>query len=167
MIIPDWYAKLPLPALQASAAKYSVDPFLIAAIAQHESVGDPWKTRYEPGADKWVSASYPQFARACGISQATEKVNEMTSWGLCQIMGYVARSMGWQKHLTQFLDPGVNLEYGARLLKELETRFGDEPSVISAYNQGSPRRADDGTFENQPYVDEVTAFLKQLRGAVS
>ncbi len=38
--------------------------------------------------------------------------------------------------------------------------------MIAAYNAGSPRTLADGTFENQGYVDAVTAKWEAINGTM-
>ena len=139
---------------------------LVKAIVQVESSGNPWAMRYEPhyrwlydveNRCAWVGDE--PFPALRGVSSPTEKIAQATSWGLMQIMGAVAREMGYRKpFLGELLRPSENLEMGCEYLKQLYRRFGSEhgwEGVAAAYNAGSPRRKEDGTWENQQYLDRL------------
>lgn len=103
---------------------------LIQAIIEQESGGNPWAFRYEPAFfrrylqdlnEGQLSGFVPR-----GIpTLATEKQARATSWGLMQIMGETARSIGFSgRYLTELLDPATNLEWGCLYLAQLLTKTG-------------------------------------------
>jgi len=148
----------------ASATKYMIPAELVRAIMIVESAGDPWAYRNEPGYrwlwDVRIGLPYegdPQSLPAPrGVSQATELMGQQTSWGLMQVMGATARELGFRgRYLTALLDPEMSLEYGCRYLQVLFQRHRSWEPVAAAYNAGSPRRASDGRWQNQRYVDAV------------
>lgn len=154
-----------LEALRAAAARHGLDPLLVLAIAQHESICVPWKTRFEPR--PFASGRYDVFPREhasrLGISEQTERVGQNTSWGLMQVMGFVARELGFDGYLTQLCDLELGPEYGCRQLKRMLQRWGEEEKAVAAYNAGSPRMTSAGMYENQRYVDSVYRILRELR----
>lgn len=94
---------------------------------------------------------------------------QQASWGLTQVMGGVARELGYDgPWLTGLLlDPVLVLDHGCRhLLKKLR-RCQDEAAAISAYNLGSPLRHKTGPrvgeFLNQNYVNDVLANRERWR----
>ena len=96
-----------------------------------------------------------------------ELVEEQISWGLLQIMGAVARERGLKGWLTRLLQPEVNLSIGIKHLQWLAAREWHGNDMISAYNQGSPRRhsvrksgAEVREYVNQAYVSRVLAAMR-------
>ncbi len=146
-----------------SSECFRIDAHLIEAIIVTESSGDADATRFEP---KWHLYNNPQFyCDHLGISKQEEEVSQATSWGLMQVMGAVARDLGYTEDLKMLLVPEVGIFYGCKKLKQLMQRYGSEEAVVSAYNQGNARMAN-GMYMNQRYVDKVYAYLRQLRALV-
>ena len=132
---------------------------LVLAMIQVESSAEPLATRFEPKY-RWlwdvqnhapfrVSAREAQsvtppkgFPSIPGISAATEWIHQKTSWGLMQVMGGVARELGFKGHLPELCDPLKGIEYGCRLLRRLADRHLEKhgwAGVVDAYNDGNPR----------------------------
>jgi soluble lytic murein transglycosylase-like protein len=130
------------------AAKHGVDPALFCALCHHES-GDwkPWAIRYEPAFyDRYIS-------HMKGIND-TEKTARAFSYGLTQIMGQVARELGFDgKYLTELCDPATNLDYGCRKLKKCFARANDRHSALLLYNGGG----------NPAYPAKVLQHLKEYQ----
>jgi len=99
------------------AAEWGLDPVLVSALIRQESA--------------WVS-DIRSSAGAIGLMQV------MPATG-----AQVARADGMEGFSPAALEtPEVNLHLGARFLKDLTTRYGDDlPLILSAYNAG-PTRAD-------------------------
>ncbi len=164
--------------IQSTAARHGLEPALVAAIVQVESGGNAYAWNPEPHY-RWfwdvrrnrpfrtltpveISGEVPplDFPTLAG-DRDQEWWAQQASWGLMQVMGAVAREMGFtRKYLTQLTDPEDSLEYGCRKLLQLRGRFekahGIE-GVIAAYNAGSPRRDAVGNFVNIDYVRKVMA----------
>ena len=136
--------------------KSPAEPALLYAIALVESNLDPNAARYEPN---W---KYPfrvnSFAKNLKITRDTELVFQSTSWGLMQIMGTVAREMGYDDPLTDLTNPHNNMRIACLKLSALYEKWNNLESVVSSYNQGYPKKSNNGKFANQEYVDKV---LKQ------
>lgn len=148
-------------AAYAHAEAFDLEPRLLLALITVESAGRPWALRYEPRY-RWLYEP-ARLARAERVSLDTERMQQQVSWGVCQVMGAVARERGHQGYLSQLCDPWVGIEYGCRQLVWLRERFGDQPEALAAaYNAGRPRRGADGRFVNQGYVDKVRAALARL-----
>lgn len=157
---PLWYQRLPIGDIHKKASEYKLDPFLVSAIIRQESGGNTWAMRFEP---KSSSLVFPEdFAKKNGITVQTETVLQGSSLGLMQVMGYVARGQGFKESLTSLFDPEIGTGEGCKLLNALSKRFTELEDCISAYNQGSPRRAANGTYTNQLYVSSVIAYMKEL-----
>lgn len=150
--------------IERAAESFRLDSNLIRAIIMTESSGDPTATRFEK--DWHYFYSPRQFADKLGISFQEEDRNQATSWSLMQIMGAVARELGFTDKLEMLLIPEIGVFYGCKKLKKLfESKMcsGDEEKVISSYNQGSPRMTDGGMYLNQIYVDRVYGYLREYR----
>ena len=129
---------------------------LVQAIVQVESGGNPWACRYE-------SAFYQRYVADRGhrvwpgCSRDTEERLRATSFGLMQIMGQTARELGFNEiFLTGLCDSVQGLNWGCRhLARQVQRYNGNLESAVAAYNAGSARRAPDGQWRNQGYVDKV------------
>lgn len=131
---------------------------LVKGICRVESNWNENTLRYEPMFnDLTMVVSY---ARKLAISAETEAMCQKTSWGLMQIMGAVARNLGFDDILTKLLVAENNLYFGIKLLSELSKRFSLQDDVISAYNRGYPKKNAEGLYLNQKYVDEVNKWIK-------
>ncbi|MDT0496510.1 lytic transglycosylase domain-containing protein [Algiphilus sp. W345] len=161
--------------IAAIAARHHLPPQLVQAIVQVESGGDanamrcepayPWLWNVRSGAPLPVSSATASrrlppasFPSPRGSSRLTEWLGQQTSWGVMQVMGAVARELGYEGHFAGLCDPATGLDYGCRYLARLAGRFRLQhgwPGVVAAYNAGSPRLDAQGRFENQVYVDKV------------
>lgn len=138
-----------------------IDPMLCVAIATVESNWNPWAVRYEP---QWNYLFKPEyFAKRLAITQSTESVLQSCSWGLMQVMGSVARELGFSEPLQQLCGPSYGVEIGCKKLFELKKKYKKEQDIIAAYNAGSPVLTMDGKYKNQNYVDKVVSILLDLR----
>jgi len=101
----------------------------------------------------------PDFPYLAG-SRNQEWWAQQASWGLCQVMGAVAREQGFRgKYLGALYDPLTNLIYGAKVLAgHLAWAHGDERVALGAYNAG---RGNANGAKGQEYAATV---LDQLRG---
>lgn len=144
------------------AADVGIDENLLIAICTVESSLNPLAIRFEPA---WKYFYFPrETASALGLSNETETVLQSCSYGLNQIMGSVAREIGFRGNLTSFFqNPELPLKHGAIHLKQFLQKYGNENDAISSYNQGSNRKTDGGMYQNQHYVDKVHAELIKLR----
>lgn len=147
--------------IEDAAKKHELDANLIRAIIMQESSGNPWAMRIEP---KW---KYFVFVRTSAenlrISFDTETACQAISWGLMQIMGSVARELGYKDHLAKLLDPVLGIEWGCKKLKSQLVRYGNEDDAIAAYNAGSVIKTQGGQYVNMGYHDGVCRFLRDLR----
>lgn len=142
---------------QELAGFTKVDPKLLYAIARVESSLDPNTARYEPGWKYHLDTAI--WARKLGITRDTEKVLQSISWGLMQVMGTVAREHGFDRHLTELTNPTYNVTIAIRKIEQLQDKYDSREEVISAYNQGWPRKNEDGNFVNYRYVNTVMGFI--------
>jgi len=145
---------------ELAAATHKLPTDLVKAIIMTESGGNTFAIRYEPAfAKRYVPAAAPTF----GASKATEQTARATSWGLMQVIGQTARELGCKEpFLSALCDPVTGIHYGCLLLAKLRDRHYEIhgwDGVISAYNQGSPRKDESGEYINQPYVMKVRKFM--------
>lgn len=141
-VIHDDLVKL----VQDVAAEEQIPWELLYAICMTESSGNEFAIRYEPNY-KWLLGA--------NISNA-ERLGQKTSWGLCQVMGAVAREYGYTDQFSGLWDPRTNLKYGVKHIKRLKAKHGSWPPAIASYNAGTPVLVD-GKYKNQGYVDKVLA----------
>lgn len=153
--------KIPETLIYRIALETNVDALLISAIVIKESGGNRWAQQYQP--DYPYVHKVSEFARAIGCSYTTELHMQRTSWGLMQIMGGTARSLGFRGWFGELLDPETNLRFGARYLVQLKKTYGLETDVISSYNQGQPFRTLEGKYKNQEYVDDILKIKGRLK----
>lgn len=167
MSYPAWYYDLPTELFHDKGEEHGIDPLLLAAIAKHESGGVTWRTRYEPGTKDQYLHFYRAHAERLGISQETERVAQMHSYGLMQVMGWLARAQGFKGYLGELCgEPALCVEHACILIKSLMRRYHDETDWISAYNWGHVRKTPGGLYANQKtYVDPVCHWLDELRRA--
>lgn len=148
------------------AAYHGLEQALVHAIIMVESAGNTWAVRYEPNMRWQLPPEQSQIhAKACGVSLDTELMCQRTSWGLMQVMGVVARELGFDGLLTKLCDEELGIAYGCKQLERLKKwhksySFDD---VVASYNAGSPRYTKQGFYENQAYVDKVTAYYSNYK----
>ena len=130
-----------------------VDGNLACAIAETESYFNELAVRFEANW-KYLKA-VESFARYAQISQDSERILQMCSWGMMQVMGSVARELGHRANLLELTKPEVGVRFGVLKLKDLMTKYQKIEDVVASYNAGSPRLLDTGKYVNQTYVNKV------------
>lgn len=117
------------------ADEYNLDWLLVKAVCIKESSLDTWKIRFEPS---WKFRFKPEvFSQKNNVSLETEINCQKTSWGLMQVMGTVARELGFYEDLPKLLQPQNGIFYGCKKLSALIKRHNDLPTALAAYNAGS------------------------------
>lgn len=130
--------------IQGLAPHHDLPWELVAAVVMTESSFNPWAIRYEP-----------DFKYIVGIPTPTEKAAQMTSWGLMQVMGAVAREHGFKgPYLSELCEPTIGLTYGMLHLAKFRRRYPVWKDAIAAYNAGHPQTLN-GKYLNQGYVEKV------------
>ena len=169
----------------AEAGKAGLPPELVRAVIQTESCWNPWawnpehqyrwywnvKTRrpFRTLSQSEVESERPphDFETLAGDPDQ-EWWGQSASWGLMQVMGAVARELGFRgDYLPNILLPELNIALGCQQLGRLRDRWHKRlgwDGVISAYNAGFPRKYVDNRWVNQGYVDKVRAALAQDGG---
>lgn len=153
--------------IMANTSRFRLDQDLVRAICFVESSFDPSATRFEPAWSYFINVT--DYAHALEIDRTVEEKNQATSWGLMQVMGSVARELGFADRLEGLLIPELGLFYGCKKLAALARRKscnGEEESIIASYNAGGVRRTPGGLFVNQRYVDRVCQRLRELRALI-
>jgi len=182
------------------ANDYGLNQALVCALCEVESSWIPWAVRHEDGYrwlwgakrrelfDETPTHEFMEMKNRLGIELKTEKFCQQTSWGLCQIMGAVARERGYRGWLTELCDPATNLEWGCRHLRWMIEHAGDygiemignspgafgqhTPPAHTVYQSFDPDLADlaaawnggkvrivDGKYVNEDYVKRVVRAM--------
>jgi len=162
-MIPSWVFLLPLSLISQEAKKQNIDVNLISAIVMVESAGRECAVRYEHNY-RWLF-HHRNFADDQGITEQTEETFQKTSWGLMQVMGAVARELGYKGPLVELCNPKLGLHYGCLKLKELIEREDSIEDAIASYNAGQAVKTRGGFYlpgTTQKYVDKVMKKYKEL-----
>ncbi len=144
---------LPWSEIFEFSAIYCVEAELIAAIIVQESSGNQYAARYEPKWKYWADPERWALDLKCTLE--TERIGQATSHGYMQVMGAVARELGFKDWFAKLYLPKYNIAVGTKKLSTLMEKFREPSQVISAYNAGTPKKLPDGKFVNQIYVDRV------------
>lgn len=146
--------------ISIKALSYGVDPNLALAVAQTESNFNNMSMRFEPN---WMYYYLPLvYSKNLGTTLSTERTLQQFSYGLMQVMGSVARELGFDDELIKLCDPELGAQYGCMKLADIKKSYSDEQDIISAYNAGSPSKIG-SKYKNQDYVNKVTEALLSLR----
>jgi soluble lytic murein transglycosylase-like protein len=156
-----WIRRLPWDVIEEVAQDQNVPADLLAAVIQVESAGNRFAIRFEPQF-KYIFETRKNAAENF-ITEVTETMLQMSSWGLTQIMGARARELGLKGPLFQMLEPKVNLEYCSKILKSLAKKFTNADDIVAAYNAGSVVKTIDGLYKNQHHVDRFRIIFAELQ----
>lgn len=149
------------------AYKNGLPPELVTAIIAVESSGNPTASRYEPGFyERYIlPLADDGLTRPPDTTRATERRHRATSWGLMQVMGQVARELGYTGDLPALVYPATNIMFGCKLLAQLAKTYAGRPdkwaAVASAYNggRGAPRGPGIEDDRNPEYAAKVLDAL--------
>lgn len=145
-------------------AKYNIDPVVFGAIITIESAWKIKSVRYE---SNFIYLENPnKWALRLSISPDTERALQRFSWGLCQIMGANARSVGFQDPLTDLLDPATNLDIGVKFFARRCAEYVYPSDQAAVWNFGSIKRLADGKYVNQKYVDKFNQAYEAAKEAL-
>lgn len=129
------------------AGKYALEPALVCAIVEQESMWNPWAIRYEP-------AFYAHYVMPQRGLSATEAYARAFSWGLMQVMGEVAREEGFHGDLPSLCDPATGLDAGCTHFKrKMVQADSDIGKALQLWNGGG----------NAQYSVEVIARIPKYR----
>lgn len=152
--------------IESEAHVAGVEALLAAAVAMTESSWDPAATRFEQGWKYFYQVEMMAIVSQSPVDQ--ERRDQATSWGLMQVMGAVARELGYRGKLADLkMLPEAGAALGCQKLAALLKQWPLEADAVAAYNAGTPRRIESGpqagNYENQRYVDTVFNHLSDLR----
>jgi hypothetical protein len=136
---------------RSTAAAHGLFAHVVCGQIERESSWQPWTIRYEDS----FFARYIQPMLASGaLCDATEARARAFSWGLGQVMGELARELGYRGHLAALCDPATGIEWQCRALSEkLRLQGGNLPDALQAYNGGA----------NPSYASEVLACAEKYK----
>lgn len=145
-------------AIAAAAATHRIDPAILTALVQVESGGQPFAWNPEPRYQYLWDVRHGRPFRAITAAEGASEIPppdfpclagdadqewwaQQASWGLCQLMGAVAREHGCRvPYLPALGDPFLNLTLGASHLAELLAwAQRDVRRALGAYNAGKGR----------------------------
>jgi hypothetical protein len=99
---------------------------------------------------------FETFSQKLGISSATEKVQQQTSWGLMQIMGGVAREMGYEGPLAKLCEVETNLYFAGKKFQECLAGYQyNILDALAAYRNGSAKKDSNGKYKNENFITAV------------
>jgi len=122
--------------IRTNAEKYGINPLVVEAMIHVESAGHAYATRYE-SRWRWFLTTR-KFSRSILSSDKTERVHQATSWGLMQVMGTVARELGFKGRMPELCKPDIGVKYGVMKLASQLKRQKNLKDALSAYNSGRP-----------------------------
>jgi len=167
--------------LQAFATEYGLPLRLLQAIAMTESGGDDWAWNPEPKYRYlWdvkrarpfrrltaaeVASEFPakDFPSMAGTDPDQEWWAQQASWGRFQLMGAVARELGYrQPFLTSLCKPEISIPLACKHIRHLAARFLPThgwAGVCAAYNGGPGALLGPGQFRNPQYPAKIKLLL--------
>jgi len=139
-----------------NSSRFNIPIEIICGIISQESSWKSDATRYEQKFQKkYIDTKYANFSEKWRRDMAT-------SWGLMQIMGIVARELGFNGEPNELINPQLNIKWGCCKLTSLMRKYTNSlKDVIAAYNAGSPRRDKNGNYVNQYYVNKVLKYATE------
>ena len=135
-----------------TAKAHNLFPEIVCAIAEQESSWAPFAMRYEPA---FYEHYIMPLVNKGEVKRETEARARAVSWGLGQVMGQLARELGFKgKFLSELCDPLVGLEYLCRALNQkLGFASGNMEKALLFYNGGG----------NPNYPTEVLARVEKYK----
>jgi soluble lytic murein transglycosylase-like protein len=151
-------------AIISVSEEFQLDPKIVAAVVYQESRGNTCAVRYEPAFfQKYINTRPREELKGYWPASSTiitERTLRAYSFGCMQVMGQVARELGFKgEFLTELTVPEKGIYFGAKKLrKELDKFEGIE--VEKAYERALERYNGGG---NSRYVPEVLAHVSSGR----
>lgn len=117
------------------AAHVGLDPALLCAIVEQESGWNQWAIRFEPA----FLARYVEPIASKQHLSPSESNARATSWGLMQVMGQVAREIGFAgASLAELCEPSVGLQIGCEVFaRKLTAANQDTQRALLLWNGGA------------------------------
>ena len=146
--------------VKTECERRQINPHIIEAIIATESSFKNEVARYESHFTYTFKADF--FAGIFKITTKTEICLQKFSWGLMQIMGGTARSLGCDEWLPNLCQPKLGIYWGCEYFQKRCMDYLDMPDQVAAYNAGSVRRKSNGEYVNQEYVDKVMGLFNSF-----
>jgi soluble lytic murein transglycosylase-like protein len=159
--------------IEHAAERYGLDAVLLEALVQVESGGHPYAWNPEPRYRYlWDVRAWKPFRSLTPAEIASDRPpsdfptlagdrdqewwGQRVSWGLCQVMGAVARELGFRgPYLPELVRAEISLDLGAKHLShQMAWAGGNLRKGLGAYNAG--RGGADGPV-GQAYAAKVLA----------
>ncbi len=135
--------------------------FIAALILTENEPCDPMARRAEMGFYKryildrpaWIGAEWYGWPEVIAAS-----------YGLTQIMFTTAQevarkhNVAWSGNPWDLFGPWLNIRLGGMKLRDCIHQHGERAGV-AAYNAGTPRKGNDGKYENEEYLERFETFL--------
>lgn len=119
------------------SVKYGLETALVCGLIEQESSWNCWSMRYEP---LFFTHYIQPLLNTNQVHDMTEATARATSYGLTQVLGQVARELGFQgRFLTELCDPDIGVDFGCRKLKkcfEGKSNTWTEHDALLCYNGG-------------------------------
>jgi len=151
--------------VRGAALEFKLAYPLLAAQVLQESAGNPDASRFEEKYRwTWPARTGPFFIQTINpiapCSRATELKNQMTSWGLLQIMGANARAYGYANPFLNALtrEPLEALRFGCLYLVRMIEKTDSIEEALSAFNAGTVTKSN-----FQDYVAPILARAERIR----
>jgi hypothetical protein len=143
------------------AEKHGVPIPLITQLIESESAWSVYAARFEPNFERFFAPG-PDVMKT---TWQTERELQKISWGLCQIMGWTARTEGWLQPIPAILDPRENINFACRYLVKLRNHYPQQPSwrwAVTAYNHGERWEQINPNWWHEGYTAKFHDILSQL-----
>lgn len=146
--------------LAKEKAKFvGVDENIVFSFITIESNWITSAIRFEPHY-QWLYKP-EDFYKGLKISLETEKALQKFSYGPMQIMGAVARELGYKGHLHLLpLQVEQSLYFSCLHFKKLHKKYEALDDAVASYNAGSAKKNDLGLYTNQSYVNKFMEVYK-------
>lgn len=133
------------------AGNFKLDPCLVCGVIEQESNWNTWAMRYEP----MFMARYVAPLYTNNKITASEAYARSFSWGLMQVMGQVAREVGFDmQFLSALCDAEAGISIGCAVLaRKLDANKGDVTQGLQAWNGGG----------NPAYAGQVLARMSRYQ----
>ena len=166
-----------LGALTLQSTDASASGGLLLRLGRIGTVASTPERRSDGALDALIAAAAARYGHPTNLLRAivhvesrfnTAAVSPKGAIGLMQVMPATATGLGVVDPAIRLFDPAVNLDAGARLLRQLLDQFKDRPELaIAAYNAGPGAVLKHGRGippypETQSYVRDVTAEFTRL-----
>ena len=116
-------------AIRDIAKSFELPQELVCAVVEQESNFNTCAIRYEAG-------FYKKYVEPQNITDPTEARARSISWGLMQIMGQVARELGFQGSLAQLCEPVIGLTWGCKKLAQCLKLTSSKGEALQRWNGG-------------------------------